>query len=124
MRRDVNRTVVGRHVTETPALPTPATEPWTVEATEVVDALGSDRVAGLSSDEARRRLELHGPNELRAKAAKPVWLLFAEQFTNAMILVLIGAAVVTVLIGDVKDTVVILAIVMLNGIVGFVQEYE
>ncbi len=111
-------------MTVEPPLTTTAPHPWTVEAIDVVRTLESDRAAGLPSSEARRRLDLHGPNELQARKAKPLWLLFAEQFTNAMILVLIGAAVVTVLIGDVKDTVVILAIVLLNGIVGFVQEYR
>ena len=99
-------------------------EPWTMEAGEVVRALASDDVAGLTPEEARVRLERYGPNELRARAVKPAWRLLLEQFTNAMILVLIGAAVITTLLGDLKDTVVILAIVVLNGIVGFVQEYR
>ncbi|MEX2548112.1 MAG: cation-transporting P-type ATPase, partial [Chloroflexota bacterium] len=98
-------------------------DPWTIDAREVTDSLESDRVAGLAPEEARARLERHGPNELRARAVKPAWRLFLEQFTNAMILVLIGAAVITAAIGDLKDTAVILAIVALNGIVGFVQEY-
>ncbi len=99
-------------------------DPWTIEARDVAAALGSDPVTGLTSFEARVRLERDGPNELLARAVKPAWRLFAEQFTNAMILVLIGAAVITAVIGDLKDTVVILAIVALNGIVGFVQEYQ
>jgi len=107
-----------------PGITTAAPEPWTVDGADVAAALGSDAVGGLSPEEAARRLETHGPNELRTKAAKPLWLLFGEQFTNAMILVLIGAALITVLIGDIKDTVVILAIVILNGVVGFVQEYR
>ena len=82
-------------------------------------ALESDQEVGLTPEEAHLRLELHGPNELRARAIKPAWRLFVEQFTNAMILVLIGAAIITAAIGDLKDTAVILAIVALNGIVGF-----
>ena len=54
----------------------------------------------------------------------PAWRLLAEQFTNAMILVLLGAAAITAAIGDLKDTAIILVIVVLNGIIGFVQEYR
>ena len=104
--------------------PAPAPEPWAVEASAVVAAFDSDPVRGLTAGEAAARLLAHGPNELRAHAQKPVWRLFAEQFTNAMILVLIGAGLITAVIGDLKDTIVIGAIVALNGIVGFVQEYR
>ena len=79
---------------------------------------------GLSAGQALGRLETYGPNELTARARKPAWRLFVEQFTNAMILVLLGAAAITAAIGDLKDTVVILTIVALNGIVGFVQEFR
>ena len=99
-------------------------DPWTIEARDVAVALESDPEAGLAPEEAQARLERHGPNELRARAIKPAWRLFVEQFTNAMILVLIGAAIITAAIGDLKDTAVILAIVGLNGVVGFVQEYR
>ena len=98
--------------------------PWAVDAPEVVAALGSDADRGLDPDEARQRLIAHGPNELEERAGRPAWRLLAEQFTNAMILVLLGAAAITAVIGDLKDTAIILAIVALNGIIGFVQEYR
>jgi Ca2+-transporting ATPase len=98
--------------------------PWLIDARAVASALGSDPVAGLTPEEAAGRLASVGPNVLRAKKARPAWRLLIEQFTNAMILVLLGAAIITALIGDLKDTIVILAIVVLNGIVGFVQEYR
>ena len=99
-------------------------DPWAIDAQEVVAALGSDADRGLDPDEARHRLIAHGPNELEARAAKPAWRLLAEQFTNAMILVLLGAAAITAAIGDLKDTAIILVIVVLNGLIGFVQEYR
>jgi P-type Ca2+ transporter type 2C len=99
-------------------------EPWAVDASEVVAALGSDADRGLDPDEAWNRLMVHGQNELEERAAKPAWHLLAEQFTNAMILVLLGAAAITAAIGDLKDTAIILMIVVLNGIIGFVQEYR
>ncbi len=107
-----------------PAATGPASDPWRREASDVVADLASDPSAGISAHEARARLERHGPNALRARTVKPIWRLLLEQFTKAMILVLIGAAIVTAAIGDLKDTVVILAIIVLNGLVGFVQEYR
>ncbi len=99
-------------------------DPWAVDAPDVIAALRSDADLGLDPDEARLRLIANGPNELVERAAKPAWRLLAEQFTNAMILVLLGAAAITAAIGDLKDTAIILIIVALNGIIGFVQEYR
>ena len=70
------------------------------------------------------RLTTHGPNELEKRAASPPGACWLEQFTSAMILVLLGAAAITAVIGDLKDTIVILVIVALNGVVGFIQEYR
>jgi len=58
------------------------------------------------------------------RGRKPTWRLFVEQFTNTMIIVLVIAAIVTAAIGDLKDTAVILAIVVLNGVIGFIQEHR
>jgi len=96
--------------------------PWAIRATEVAASLASDPSRGLTSVEAAARLAIQGPNELAARGVKPVWILFAEQFASAMIVVLLAAGVITALLGDLKDTFVILAIVALNGIVGFVRQ--
>ncbi len=101
-----------------------APRPWARDAADVAADLGSDPVRGLSGDEAAARLVRFGRNELVERWKKPTWRLLVEQFTNAMIIVLMVAAVITALLGDLKDTIVILAIVVLNGIVGFVQEYR
>jgi Ca2+-transporting ATPase len=98
--------------------------PWAVPAEAVADALATDPAAGLTAAEAADRLDRVGPNELVERGRKPAWRLLAEQFANTMILVLIAAAVVTAVIGDLKDTAVILAIVVLNAVVGFAQEYR
>ncbi len=98
--------------------------PWTVPAGSVAGALATDPAAGLTAEEATDRLERVGPNELVERGRKPAWRLLAEQFANTMILVLVAAAANTAAIGDLKDTVVILAIVVLNAVVGFVQEYR
>ena len=107
--------------------PTPtdvAARAWTRGAVDVATALGTDPVRGLTADEAAARLAQYGRNELVEKDKRPTWRLLLEQFTNAMIIVLLVAAVITALLGDLKDTAVILAIVVLNGVVGFVQEYR
>jgi Ca2+-transporting ATPase len=98
--------------------------PWTVEAGAVAQALATDPASGLSETEAALRLGRHGRNELLERGHKPPWRLLVEQFTNTMIVVLVIAAIVTAVIGDLKDTIVILAIVALNGVIGFVQEYR
>jgi Ca2+-transporting ATPase len=95
-----------------------------VPAEAVAAALATDPAVGLTAAEATDRLECVGPNELVERARKPAWRLLAEQFANTMILVLVAAAAITAVIGNLKDTVVILAIVVLNAIVGFVQEYR
>ncbi len=98
--------------------------PWAVDGATVVAALETDPERGLAAAEASARLERYGRNELVERGRKPPWRLFVEQFTNAMIIVLLVAALITALLEDLKDTIVILAIVILNGIVGFVQEYR
>jgi Ca2+-transporting ATPase len=102
----------------------PDLQPWRSEAEVIADELRTSVMVGLDSDVARERLVQNGANELIEKKQRPTWRLLLDQFTSPMILVLIGAAVVTALIGHTKDTVIILAIVVFNGIVGFVQEYR
>ncbi len=82
----------------------------------------SDR--GLTQDEARRRLERFGPNELIEKKRRSLWMMFLDQFRDFMILVLIAAAVVAGAIGEPADSIAIAVIVLLNAVLGFVQEYR
>src|SRR3990172_5469070 len=98
--------------------------PWAIEAEAVAQALGTDLASGLSRTEVPLRLGPHRRNEVLERGHKPPWRLLVEQFTNTMIVVLMIAAIVTAIIGDLKDTIVILAIVALNGVISFVQEYR
>lgn len=102
----------------------PVSRPWTLAADAVLEAFGTHPSEGLTSEEAARRLARYGPNQLEERGRRPPWLLFLQQFTSAMILVLVVAAVISAIVGDLKDTVVIMAVVTLNGIVAFVQEYR
>ena len=80
--------------------------------------------AGLDRAKVESQLSRFGPNELREKEKKPAWAIFLTQFKDFMILVLIAAAVISGVVGDLTDTVIILIIVFLNAILGFVQEYR
>ena len=79
---------------------------------------------GLTDAEARQRFERWGANQLREKAPRPVWLKFLDQFKNLLVLVLIGAAALAGAIGDTKDAVVILVVIVLNAGLGFYQEHR
>ena len=89
-----------------------------------VFALTGSSPEGLTSQLAEQRIVEYGFNELLEKKKKPAWLLFLKQFNDFMILLLIAAAIISGLIGDIGDTVVILVIVLLNAVIGFVQEYR
>jgi len=79
---------------------------------------------GLSKEEAAKRLKENGLNELQEKKKKSILFLFLHQFTEFMTLILIAAAILSGLMGDKLDTIIILAIVFLNATVGFVQEFQ
>lgn len=79
---------------------------------------------GLSLNEAQHRLALQGKNELKTQGQKSAWVIFLAQFKEVMVVILLAAAVISFVIGDVKDALIILVIVVLNTIVGFAQEYN
>jgi P-type Ca2+ transporter type 2C len=111
-----------------PRLPTvPHREP----AEAVVSALGSDAARGLTAAEARQRLEHYGPNRLKSAPETPWWKRLLEQFENFLVIILIVATVISAvewLLQDPRETalpyeaIVILAIVILNATLGFIQE--
>ena len=90
---------------------------------EVFQRTGS-ATKGLSTSDAREKLAQTGPNELTEGKKQTAVGLFIAQFKDLMILILLAAAIISGIVGDLKDTVVILVIVMLNAIIGFVQEYR
>lgn len=79
---------------------------------------------GLSHNQAEELLKEYGKNKLIEKKKKSAWLIFFNQFKEVMILILLAAAIISVIIGDVKDAIVILIIVLLNAVIGFVQEFR
>lgn len=97
---------------------------YQLDPQEALTELNTDIESGLSSNEAARRLEQYGPNELIERGAKSPWLILWEQFTGIMIVILIIAAGISVLLGEYTDAIVILIIVVLNAVLGFTQEYR
>lgn len=79
---------------------------------------------GLDPETARQRLAEYGKNEIVDARKRTVWQIALHQLADVMILVLIAAAVISGFVGELKSTYVILAIVVINTIVGFVQEYR
>jgi len=92
-------------------------------ADEVIKDLNSS-LSGLFPNEIHTRLKEYGLNELKEKKKKTPFIMFIEQFSDFMILILIAAAIVSGIIGEVSDTIAIIVIVVLNAIIGFVQEYR
>ncbi len=91
---------------------------------ETLRQLETDVETGLAETEAQDRLAEHGPNRLLSRGSPSPWALLLDQFKEAMVLVLMAAAAVSYLVGDLKDTLVVLAIVVLNAALGFSQEYR
>jgi Ca2+-transporting ATPase len=96
----------------------------TLEPPRVVDLLRTDLRSGLGQHEADERLRRYGANAIREAPPRHWLVLLLGQFRDFMILVLLAAAVLAGLTGDLGDVVVILAIVLLNAVIGFVQEYR
>jgi P-type Ca2+ transporter type 2C len=97
---------------------------YQLDVTDVLQQLGANAKEGLDRAEAERRLAEHGPNELVERPPKSPLKMLWEQFTATMVLVLIAAAAISALLGDWKDTLAILAIVIFNAVLGFTQEYR
>ena len=82
------------------------------------------RQKGLTTADAEAKLVKYGPNELQEGERKSIAVMLLAQFKDVMILILLAAAIISGIIGDLTDTIVILVIVLLNAIIGFFQEYR
>jgi Ca2+-transporting ATPase len=96
---------------------------YKLDVTETLHSLQSCR-EGLTAQEAEQRLKRYGLNELKEKKRKTALMMFIGQFSDFLIIVLIAAAVMAGLAGSPKDAIVILAVVVLNAIIGFIQEHK
>jgi len=97
--------------------------PWhSLEADEVARHLGSDLETGLSPDEAKRRLEHYGPNTVTTRSGTPAWLRFLLQFHQPLVYILLAAVGVTAALQEWVDSAVIFAVVLVNAVIGYIQE--
>ena len=98
---------------------------YSLSKEEVEKLLNVDEKKGLDADEVEKRLEKYGRNEIVSKNKKPIWKMILEQFTDFMIIVLIIAAIVSGVVNhEFTDSIIILIIVILNAIIGVVQEVK
>ena len=97
-------------------------DPWHARAAAAALAEQGTTSAGLSAAEAAQRLASDGPNRLTPPQKRGPLLRFLLQFHNVLIYVLLGAAVVTAALGHLVDTGVILGVVVINALIGFIQE--
>ncbi|MCX7843509.1 MAG: cation-translocating P-type ATPase [Clostridia bacterium] len=90
---------------------------------EVLERFNTN-VQGLSEDEAERRRLEHGPNQLKDAGKKSILRVFLEQFTDFLVIILLAAAVISMFLGDIKSTVVIISVTILNAVLGTVQHIK
>lgn len=95
-----------------------------IEAELVLKELDTDIHNGLTNEEAERRLERYGYNELIEKKKESPLLLLLSQFTNFLVVILLIAAGISAVMGDVVEFIAIMTIVLMAGVLGFVQEYK
>ncbi len=89
---------------------------------ETINSLGTDRKLGLTEQEAARRLEEYGKNQLAESGKKSVFMMFLEQLNDPLIFVLLAATVISLLLGEISDAAIIVAVIALNAVVGIIQE--
>lgn len=96
---------------------------WKLSQEELLQEMNSS-MNGLTAEEAKKRLEQYGYNKLQEGKRKGVLQVFAEQFADLLVIILIIAAVISALTGGLEGTIVILAVLILNAILGTVQHFK
>ncbi len=97
---------------------------YQLSISQVVDIFDTDLEKGLSNKEADQRLVRYGVNQIEKQAVISPFKILAAQFTDFMVLILIAATLISGFLGEYADAITILIIVMINAILGFVQEYK
>jgi P-type Ca2+ transporter type 2C len=91
---------------------------------QTLKELQADPSSGLSDAEVKARLEKYGPNKFEGKKRKTILQLFIAQLKDALIYVLFGAVVITLFMGEYIDAVIILLVIMINAVLGVIQEVK
>ncbi len=98
--------------------------PWAMDAEEVLDDLDVSVEEGLSGEEAERRLERFGPNELRRHRVRGPWEIWVDQFRSVVVLLLAGASALSFGFGASVEGAAIVAVLLINAAIGFVTEFR
>jgi len=96
---------------------------YQLTAKETMEKLETSK-EGLPRDKAKERLKEYGKNELQGKGGIPKWLLFLSQFRDVMVILLIVAGGISYFIGNYRDGTIMFIIVVINAIIGFIQEFK
>ncbi|NLK51112.1 MAG: ATPase, partial [Syntrophomonadaceae bacterium] len=97
---------------------------YQLDTDKVAGILKTNKELGLSVEEAKQRFSAWGPNKMVEEKKKSPWKIFVAQFKDFMVITLLVAAVISGFLGGVADTITIMAIVLANAILGFIQEYR
>jgi len=96
---------------------------WQIPISDIFSSLQTSE-KGLSQGQAKERLVQYGLNEIGKAKGRPTFLIFLSQFKNPLVLLLMGACILSAFLEDFTDAIIILFILVLNGILGFVQEFK
>jgi len=97
---------------------------WEQEISHIQENLRTNLEKGLSKEEARKRLDKYGRNELRQAEKKSAWVIFADQFRSILVLLLTVAAGVSFIFGDNIEGIAIAAVILINALIGFFTELK
>jgi Ca2+-transporting ATPase len=95
---------------------------WQLKKEEILSLLKTDIEKGLSKEEAKERLKIYGFNELPEKKQKSIFLRIYEQIKSFLVLILIFSAIISIFLGELIDSIAIIAIVIINAFIGIYQE--
>ncbi|HKK78667.1 MAG TPA: HAD-IC family P-type ATPase, partial [Phaeodactylibacter sp.] len=98
--------------------------PYTQAVPEVATALHADLEAGLTTAEARLRLQQYGPNLLEKQQQKSLWRILLDQFASPIVWLLIGAAALAFVFGEVPEGTAIVIVILINTLIGFFMEWQ
>ncbi len=97
---------------------------WQLNTEEVISILQTDSSTGLTDEQAIARLQQYGPNQLKEKPGRGPFRIFLDQFKDFIVWILVAASVVSGVLGEWIDSCAIVAIVILNAVLGFIQEFR
>ena len=98
--------------------------PYRMNRYTVLNEFGSDENVGLSESEAEQRLRKDGKNELIKQKKETLFQMFIEQFEDPMVIILIVGAVISVFLNEIMDASIILVVIVLNAVIGVIQEFK